>query len=135
MLGIIFIAKTGTFNKDGIVRYLAKNLPTIQERDSYPAVLSHIQVAEKVNGSYEAFVLAATLSGEQDFESPTDTLFIAAGEEFGCERSDLAVDGLVQNLRSFGDVTHHEDLNCITCRGNSCSELTSNTIMNFINPK
>lgn len=134
MLGIIFIAKTGVFNKDGIVRYLAKNLPIIQERDKYPAVLSHVHVAQKVKGSYEAFVMAATLSGEKDFEAPTDTLFIAAGEEFSFYGQNEAVNGLIKDLQSFGDVKHHVDLSCITCRGNSCSELTSNTIMNFINP-
>lgn len=133
MLSIIFIAKTGTFSKDSVNQYLIKNLPAVQERDDYPAVLSHIQVAERVNGSYEAFVLAATLGGEHAFEVPTDTLFIAVGEEFGDSGPDLAVNRLIQDLQNFGHVRHHDDLNCVTCRA-KCSELAASTIMSYINP-
>lgn len=131
MLSIVIIAKTGTFSKDGINQYLAKNLPTIQSRDGKPAVLSHIQVAEKTNDSYDAVLLAATLVGERTFEAPTDTLFIAVGEEFGIGELDPVVNYFVQDLECFGWVkyhAHHGDFNCVTFR-TKCSEKVSSKIM------
>lgn len=131
MLSIVVIAKQGTLSKDGINKYLADRLPTIQSRDGKPRPLSTIQVAEKVNDGYEAILMAATLEGETEYGVPTHTLFIAVGPEFGIGELDPTVNYFVQDLQCFGWVeyhAHHGDLDCMTFR-TKCSDKVAEKIM------
>lgn len=131
MLSMVVIAKTGTFTKDGINKYLADHLPTIQSRDGKPRPLSTIQVAGKVNDDYEAVLMVATVEGDIAYDVPTRTLFIAVGSEFGIGELDPVTNYFVQDLQCFGLVkyqSHHGDIDCMTFR-TTCSDKVAERIM------
>ena len=119
MLSVVFIAKTGSFTKDGILNWLTANLSTIQQRDGKDKVTAHTRVAEKVNGEYEAAILATKLAVGGDLSEPDETLFIAYGDEFGIGDLPPEVNFFVQDLHCTDRVryhSHHGDINCMSFR-------------------
>lgn len=131
MLSIVFIAKANKFNGDQINKWLLDNNATIQERDGKPRFLSSIQVAEKTIDGYHGVIMAATLDGDKDHTVPTETLFIAVGDEFGIGELDPQINSFVQDLQCFGWVNyhaHHGDMDCISFRV-KCSEKLADRIM------
>lgn len=131
MLSIVLIAKTGVLTKDRAGQLIADALPIIQARDGKPRLVSNIRVAGKVNDNHEAMLLAATVEGDTAYAAPTETLFVAVGEEFGIGELDPEIVYFVRDLECLGRVgyhAHHGDLDCMSFR-TPCGKAVAELIM------
>lgn len=131
MIAIVIISKNDTFTKDGIAQIIANKLPIIQERDGKPRFISNIRVAGKVNDDHTAVLLAATVEGDTAHEAPTETLFVAVGQEYDIGELAPEIVFFIRDLECLGRVGYHAqhgDLDCMSFR-TPCGKAVVDMIM------